>query len=178
MNFDWETYHKLCPWKRDNSLFNKNLELVLPECYRKIDSTLTNLFRNYIQPVSVTDRGTHEKVHIDHPDHRAAMFAVKLNKQSEYVFRFEILRDQVTKQTFKEVEAIISALAQNSIDIGFPGYPYGLIDADRLGRVSMNEKTAHAFQFKTAASRKGLWEKISKFIKSSDAHEILNKLIG
>jgi hypothetical protein len=120
----------------------------------------------------------HPIVEIDHPDHRAAMFAVKLNKQSEYVFRFEILRDQVTKQTFKEVESVISALAANSVDIGFPGYPYGLIDADRLGRVSMNEKTAHAFQFKAAASRKGVWEKISKFIKSSDAHEILNKLIG
>ncbi len=120
----------------------------------------------------------HPIVEIDHPDHRAEMFAVKLNKQSEYVFRFEVLRDQVTKQTFKEVESVISALAANSIDIGFPGYPYGLIDADRLGRVSMNEKTVHEFQFKAAASRKGLWEKISKFIKSSDAHEILNKLIG
>jgi hypothetical protein len=120
----------------------------------------------------------HPIAEINHPDHRAEMFAVKLNKQSEYVFRFEILRDQVTKQTFKEVESIISALAQNSIDIGFPGYPYGLIDADRLGRVSMNEKIAHAFQFKAAASRRGLWEKISKFIKSSDAHEMLNKLIG
>ena len=120
----------------------------------------------------------HPIAEINHPDHRAEMFAVKLNKQSEYVFRFEILRDQVTKQTFKEVESVISALAENSIDIGFPGYPYGLIDADRLGRVSMNEKTAHAFQFKAAASRAGVWEKISKFIKSSDAHEILNKLIG
>jgi hypothetical protein len=115
---------------------------------------------------------------IVHPDHRAEMFAVRLNKQSEYVFRLEILKDQVTRRKFTEVESIISALADNAKDIGFPGYPYGLVDADRLGRVSINEKTACEFQFKAAASRKGVWEKISKFIKSSDAHELLNKLIG
>ena len=113
---------------------------------------------------------------ITQPDHKAEMLAVKLHKQSDYVFRFEILKDQVNKNNFGEVELIVSALAENSKDVCFPGYPYGLIDADRFARVSMAEKTANEFQFRAVASQ-AVWEKISKFVKSSDAHEILNKLI-
>jgi hypothetical protein len=102
--------------------------------------------------------------------------AVKLHRQSEYVFRFEVLKDQVNKNNFGEVELIVSALAENSKDVSFPGYPYGLIDADKFARVSMTEKTVNEFQFRAAVPQK-LWEKISKFVRSSDAHEILNKMI-
>ena len=106
------------------------------------------------------------------------MFAVKLHENSEHVFRFEVLKDQVNKYNLGEIEMILSALAANSRDIGFPGYPYGLIDADRFARVQMSEKTAREFQFRAVlSSQKSVWEKISKFVKSSDAHEILNKLI-
>lgn len=116
-------------------------------------------------------------VQITQPDHRAEMFAVKLHPQSEYVFRFEVLKDQATKAKFEEIELIISALAENSKDIGFPGYPYGLIDADRFARVSATDQTVNEFQFRASISQKKVWQKISKFVKSSDAHEILNKLI-
>jgi hypothetical protein len=117
-------------------------------------------------------------VSITHPDHKAEMFAVKLHKNSDYVFRFEVLRDQVTKHNLGEVELIISSLAANSRDVGFPGYPYGLIDADKFARVSMTEKTAYEFQFRAIlSSQKEIWEKISRFVRSSDAHEVLNKLI-
>jgi hypothetical protein len=117
-------------------------------------------------------------VNILHPDHKAEMFAAKLHENSEYVFRFEVLKDQVTKHNLGEVELILSALAANSRDIGFPGYPYGLIDADRFARVQMSEKTAREFQFRAILStQKSVWDKISKLVKSSDAHEILNKLI-
>ena len=117
-------------------------------------------------------------VAITHPDHKAEMFAVKLHKDSDYVFRFEVLRDQVTKHNLGEVELIISSLAANSRDVGFPGYPYGLIDADRFARVSMTAKTAYEFQFRAIlSSQKQIWEKISRFVRASDAHEVLNKLI-
>jgi hypothetical protein len=119
----------------------------------------------------------HPVVQITQPDHRAEMFAVKLHPQSDYVFRFEVLKDQATKAKFGEIELIISALAENSKDIGFPGYPYGLIDADRFARVSATDQTVNEFQFRASISQKKVWEKISKFVKSSDAHEILNKLI-
>lgn|GEM_PF-197781 len=116
-------------------------------------------------------------VDINHADHRAEMFAVKLHRNSDYVFRFEVLKDQVSKKNMGEAELIFSALAENSIDLGFPGYPYGLIDADRFARISMNEKAANEFQFRAAlSSQKQTWDKISKFVRASDAHEILNKL--
>lgn len=117
-------------------------------------------------------------VNISHPNHKAEMFAVKLHENSEHVFRFEVLKDQVTRHNLGEIELVLSALAANSRDIGFPGYPYGMIDADRFARIQMSEKTAREFQFRAVlSSQKSVWEKISKFVKSSDAHEILNKLI-
>jgi len=110
-------------------------------------------------------------------DHKAAMFAVKLHKISEYVFRFEVLKDQVRKGNFQEIENIISAIAENSKDIAFPGYPYGLIDADKLARVTMTEQTSNEFQLRAAISDKEVWKELANFVKSTDAHEILNKLI-
>jgi hypothetical protein len=118
-------------------------------------------------------------VDITHPDHKAEMFAVKLHENSEHVFRFEVLKDQITKHNLGEVELLLSSLAANSRDIGFPGYPYGLIDADRFARISMNEKAGYEFQFRAILStQKHLWEKISKHLRASDAHDILNQLIG
>ena len=114
-------------------------------------------------------------VEITQPDHKAEMFAVKLHKLSEYVFRFEVLKDQVNKKNLGEIELIVSSLAKNSKDLGFPGYPYGLIDADKFARVTGAEKSSNEFQFKAITSKK-VWQKISKFVKSSDAHEILNRL--
>ena len=117
-------------------------------------------------------------VEITHPDHKAEMFAIRLHECSDYVFRFEVFKDQVSKRNLGEVELILSSLSANSRDIGFPGYPYGLIDADRFARISMNEKAANEFQFlATLSSQKNIWDKVSKYIRSSDAHDILNKMI-
>ncbi len=114
-------------------------------------------------------------VEISDTNHQAEMFAVKLHKLSDYVFRFEVLKNQVNKRNLGEVALIISSLAKNSRDLCFPGYPYGLMDADKFARVSGTEKSSNQFQFKAITSGK-VWKKISMFVKSSDAHEILNKL--
>ena len=117
-------------------------------------------------------------VDIAHPDHKAVMFAVRLHECSDYVFRFEVFKDQVSRRNMGEVELVFSSLAANSRDVGFPGYPYGLIDADRFARISMAEKGVYEFQSRaTLSSKKKIWDKISKYLRSSDAHDILNKLI-
>ncbi|MCX6655037.1 MAG: DNA double-strand break repair nuclease NurA [Candidatus Bathyarchaeota archaeon] len=115
-------------------------------------------------------------VHINQPDHRAEMYAVKLCPRSSYVFRFEILLDQAENMDNEEKTLIISSLAANSHDISFPGYPYGLIDVDRFARVEMVEKEAQELQFMSAASAKGVWPKIQRFVKASDAHVTLNEI--
>ena len=40
----------------------------------------------------------------------------------------------------KDVEMIVNQIANNAKDVVFPGYPYGLILADKFARISNNEK--------------------------------------
>ena len=120
----------------------------------------------------------HPVVKITHSDHRAEMFAVKLHDISEYVFRFEILRDQFQEMSSKEVESVIGALAVNACDIGFPGYPYGLVEADRLARVTSHERNSQEVQFMSASASAGIWDLLLRHVKCVDAHSILNKLAG
>jgi hypothetical protein len=120
----------------------------------------------------------HPIVKITHPDHRAEMFAVKLHNTSEYVFRFEILRDQFQDMSLKEIESVIGALAVNARDIGFPGYPYGLVEADRLARITGHERDSHEVQFMSASASAGIWNVLLRHVKCVDAHSMLNKLAG
>jgi hypothetical protein len=60
-------------------------------------------------------------------------YFIKLNEKSEYVFRFDIINDF-------ELNLILGLLSSNSKDPVFLGYPYGLIEADKIARVSNNEK--------------------------------------
>ena len=120
----------------------------------------------------------HPIVKITHSDHPAEMFAVKLHDITEYVFRFEILRDQFQDMSSKEVESVIGALAVNARDIGFPGYPYGLVEADRLARVTSHERNSQEVQFMSASASAGIWDALLRHVKCVDAHSILNKLAG
>lgn len=120
----------------------------------------------------------HPIVKITHPDHRAEMFAVKLHTVSDHVFRFEILRDQFQSMSSKEVESIIGALALNSCDVCFPGYPYGLVEADSLARIPSRERNSQELQFMSASASAGIWEALSRHLKCVDAHSLLNELAG
>jgi len=120
----------------------------------------------------------HPIVKITQPDHRAEMFAVKLHDISEYVFRFEILKDQFQDMSSKEIESVIGALAVNARDIGFPGYPYGLVEADRLARITGHERDSQKVQFMSASASAGIWDILLRHVKCVDAHSILNKLAG
>lgn len=120
----------------------------------------------------------HPIVDIAHPDHRAELFAVKLQKNSEYVFRFEILRDQFQNMGLKALQSVIGTVALNSVDICFPGYPYGLIEADQLARVTEREKDSYKVQFMSAAASSDLWSRISRHLKCIDAHSLLDTLAG
>jgi len=115
-------------------------------------------------------------VDINQPDHRAEMYAVKLHPNSEYVFRLEILKDQAKMMDKKEQEKCICSLAECSKDASFPGYPYGLIDADRFARVSGIEACGQNLQFLSFAGSSGVLERLKKCLKTSDAHELLNKI--
>jgi hypothetical protein len=111
-------------------------------------------------------------VDIEAPDHRARMYAVKLHTQSKHVFRFEILKDQEEDQD----REIIKILAGNAKDIAFPGYPYGLIEADRISRVRQEEIDPLTIQIFSEISNLGTWEKLEAFLRSTDAHDVLDSI--
>lgn len=117
-------------------------------------------------------------VDINQPDHRAEMYAVKLHSNSEYVFRIEFLKEQAKAMDKNEIEKYICALAESSKDASFPGYPYGLIDADRFARVTGIESCGQNLQFLSCASSLGVLQRLKRCLKTSDAHELLNKIVG
>lgn len=98
----------------------------------------------------------HPVVSIEHPEHEAEMFFIKLNKKSKHVFRFEVYK----KNKF-DINEIVSLLKLNQ-DPVFIGYPYGLVEADKFARVTNNEKE----YLKTIFSMRRVEEK--------GAHEILD----
>lgn len=85
---------------------------------------------------------------------------VKLHPQAQHVFRFEGSRD------------ILPYLIANCTDAVFLGYPYGLILADRMARVSNTEKKAFITRFLLKKEN----EKIKKYLSATNAHDILDNL--
>ncbi len=110
------------------------------------------------------------------PDHRAEIYFVKLYPQSEYAFRYEIHRDWVEQAGEMEVESVLTALSSNSRDVRFPGYPYGLLDADRMASISRDEAKRYRARFRALTQGTGLWSEIRSYMSAVDAHDVLNNL--
>jgi hypothetical protein len=110
--------------------------------------------------------------------HNAFIYVVKLHESARYVFRYEIYGEQARRMSEEDFCKVTSALASNSRDISFPGYPYGLIDADSFARVSGDEIEAYRISLMSEISKRGKWKKISRHICSGDAHGVLDSLKG
>lgn len=112
------------------------------------------------------------------PEHQGAIMIVKLNKQSNRVFNYEIYAEQLKGMEEGEINKILSQLYVNSCDVSFPGYPYGLIDADDNARVRGEQVQMYKVLLLSEVSRLGSWPKFSRHIQSTDAHDVLNMLKG
>jgi hypothetical protein len=110
------------------------------------------------------------------PEHEAAIFVVKLSDQSRRVFRYEINAEQVKSLPPDSLNEIFSQLSTNSADLGFPGYPYGLVDADDNARVRHEELETHRVILFSEISRLGASSKFLDDMQSSDSHQVLNAL--
>ena len=110
--------------------------------------------------------------------HAAMIYIIKLHESSNHLFRFEISKKQAQKMNDSQITDVMSNLASNSNDISFPGYPYGLIDADDNARVKGNETDAYKIMILSEISSRGLWNTFHRYMHSSDAHDILNSLKG
>lgn len=112
------------------------------------------------------------------PEHEAAIFLVKLSDMSERVFRYEINAEQAKSLTPDKLNEVFSALSQNSNDLTFPGYPYGLIDADDNARVRTQELEMYRVMLLSEISKLGSAAKFHRHMESTDAHGIMNLLKG
>jgi len=115
---------------------------------------------------------------IERADHDAMILAVKLCGISNRIFRYEVQREQFKKLSEEELNGILTQLVKNSNDLGFPGYPHGLIDADRFARISYQEVEYYRGLLLSQLSDTGKWEKLSRHMRAMDAHSILNLLVG
>ncbi|MEK6983400.1 MAG: DNA double-strand break repair nuclease NurA [Nanoarchaeota archaeon] len=106
-------------------------------------------------------------VEIKNTNHKAEMFFVKFHSKSRHVFRFEIFNAQKAR-----AEEIIITLAGNCIDPIFIGYPYGLVEADKIARVSNHEKNLLRTIFLVKLKDKN----IEQYLSSINAHEILDRI--
>ena len=87
---------------------------------------------------------------------------VKLHAKSKYVFRCDVEGDKSQG---------LSALASNSSDPAFLGYPFGLVEADKFAQVTNEERSQLRLRF--ALESKGKFENI---LCATDAHDLLNSL--
>jgi len=94
-------------------------------------------------------------------------FFLKLHPNSGYIFRCDIL-----PETSKD---IFGALAFVSNDPVFLGYPYGLIEADKIARVSNREREILRMEF--AAKLGKNWLDLEDKEKAVNAHEILDNIL-
>ncbi len=111
-------------------------------------------------------------VDITDPAHRADISFARLHARSQNTLRVEILKGQEG-----EKPRIMSALAANSRDVSFPGYPYGLIDADKNARVSYGELDALRMLLLSEISKAKKFGEFKDFLAATDAHDWLNKIV-
>ncbi len=105
---------------------------------------------------------------------KADLYFVKLHKNSVYSFRFDILLDQAKNMSQEECDIIISNLANNSNDLSYPGYPYGLIKVDQMAAVGIRELELQKVQLVAEFDPNNYEDFILPRLRSLDAHNILN----
>ena len=89
---------------------------------------------------------------------------VKLHPGSNYIFRCDMFtHDRLS------LPSALSALAANSSDPAFLGYPYGLIDADKFAQVPQDEIAQLRARFAVQSK-----EAFSTVESAINAHDLLN----
>ncbi|MGE5601392.1 MAG: hypothetical protein ACM3TS_00115 [Clostridia bacterium] len=108
----------------------------------------------------------------------AEMFVLKLHEVSQRVYRYDIYSEQARKLSKEERMQIFTQILDNSSDLSFPGYPYGLIDADYNARIRGEEVEVYKMILYSEISRRGSWPKFLREIQALDAHDALDFIKG
>ncbi len=103
-------------------------------------------------------------------EHSATVLAAKFHKRARHVFRIDIHAGASPEQAGR----LLSLLALHSRDATFPGYPYGLVEADRLARVSNATQQYHRMLLEGRLGKR--WRPLFEAMASMDAHDILDSM--
>ena len=106
------------------------------------------------------------------------IFIIKLSDVLDRVFRFDIQKTQYLNLKDEEKNMIFTKLIENASDATLPGYPYGLIDADRLARVSNNEIEYYRRLFTAVIKKSGKEAKFMSHLQAIDTHSMLDNMVG
>ena len=99
------------------------------------------------------------------------MVEASRNQQLTAIELTKLVVECSSNQKMKAEEAI-NELTGNCTDPIFIGYPYGLIEADKVARISNNEKESLKTMFLIKLKSKN----IEKYLNSANAHEILDRI--
>ena len=110
-------------------------------------------------------------------DHDVMIFIIKLSRNSNRIFRFEVDRKTFEELSDLQINEIFSTIMRNSNDLSFIGYPYGLIDADNMARVSYDESDEYRGIITSVLAQSGASKEFLRHIQAKDAHDILNMIL-
>lgn len=114
------------------------------------------------------------------PDGDLTVLVAKFHPSSEFVFRFEMLRDQFDALGEEGIGEVLCSISANSDDYSMIGYPYAAVDADRFAQVRTEELEMYKNVFASMTSQQSGedWERIHKYRKALMAHDRLNEVTG
>ncbi len=150
--------------RAEAAMRNVNLGAVAKTC-----SLLTDKGESLIDEIAKIAQGT-GYIRIaegKNESHHAEISVAKLNSSASYVFRIEAA-------TAEALGKLVLALKIQSNDVAFPGYPYGLVMADKLARVS--EAETELLKAKTRATATSEIRQMLTAEKALDAHKILDSM--
>jgi hypothetical protein len=110
--------------------------------------------------------------------HHVFCIVVKLKAFSDWIFRLDFQLDQFKQLDEEKVSTILNLFCSNSSDPTFPGYPYGLVDADLSSRVSKNEIEYYRALISSQISALNKEGRFVPHIRAGDAHNLLNTIAG
>ncbi len=101
------------------------------------------------------------------PEHQAIVCIAKLHERSTHSFRIDVF-----DQNAPFVDELLSALAFESQDAAFLGYPYGLTEVDRYAKVREEERAYLRMRAEAA-----LGHSLQDAERAIDAHDRLNEAV-
>ena len=106
----------------------------------------------------------HPVAELNDDSYDAKICFARLHEKSNYVFKIDF-KDEIN-------DNVLALLSENSNDPVFLGYPYGLVLADKLARVSNEE----AEYMKTKFISKIKNEDLLRYLNALNAHDILDRI--